>query len=401
MPPTATPPSGKPRSFRVGGCLTFLLFFVISLAFFGMLYHSEQQLVEEQFLQQRTTQSVVTLSSTDSPTADNQNQLLHIFSSHVTGLDRLVDPQFSVEAPNNTLLFSRITEYCQWKETAIAGSKKKIMKPKTYELVWSPVLLSSELYRDGINHYNPPRDPFPSRTWASDVQVGDYRVASTVVSLANPQQNWFTSRSFTESSEAGNAGFTVQDEYLILPSNLPRKQHTMCTPGDIRVHYEMFQPLHGISVVAMQNDTKGTLVPWPLDETHQVALMQPGQRSSEEMIAFQWTRGTDWFMRLALFVWSSLIISAFGKAYRVDWPWLVLMWVVNSTSTLGAILFFSIYSYDVGTPSPLYFLALPVALLSNIQLYGALGNKMSFSEERTKRIIRIPTNGISLAKKVE
>ncbi|ORY47885.1 hypothetical protein BCR33DRAFT_764237 [Rhizoclosmatium globosum] len=229
-------------------------------------------------------------------------------SSHSVQPDLISDQSFGLDFPN-AVRVKRSTEYCQWQEFTQQDSRTERDEDGNehtvttttyyYNKGWYSYPINSFFFDQPAAHYNPQRDPYPSKTQTtSKLTLGEYTVRPSV--LQNANEGWSTRKRYsasqldimTETSSAAiEHGFKyVGDGYFYSPyeatntatflravgmalegslldyqiADVVNGLFGQCAAGDIRVKYQAIvaSPEQGAAVVGKleENNAIGVYV---------------------------------------------------------------------------------------------------------------------------------------------
>lgn len=317
------------------------------------------------------------------------------FSSDVIH-SSIYEPDFHFEA-NQAVNLVRHTEYCQWTEishdtcqTCQRSVRQENGKMKTesyscncvrtynYLKAWRNYRINSLFFDQPAAHFNPQRDPFPSKTmFSQNTMVGDYLVihddfiskikgkSHSIVwnkdQAAKDLRGIYDSRAFQQHhfTYAGNGYFfspyeTSTQEWIAkkffqwLEGSILDYQFgdllPSCVAGDIRVWYTAILPhqLSGIGQLSKTADLSVSLIGlYTSPSGTTIGLLREGLLSAKQLMdAELWDyKKILYGSRVLVVVWSvfiSLLVKAFfGCLDDVGW----IPFSLNTLSIVGLVNF--------------------------------------------------------------
>lgn len=236
--------------------------------------------------------------------------------------DQVFDSDFDLEFPT-ALQVNRKTEYCQWEEHSVETERKvgendkgeDIMEVETnyfYTKNWRPYLVNSFFFHDSVSYNNPSRDPFPSYTTHSKAQIGemgDFLVDGSHLKRKK-RQTAPVPHNLMPTPYMESVGDSLHDGTYIYSKirkgtirNIVEKGlgyffegvidigfEGKCTPGDVRVHFEVEEYYPKMSLAARisldENDGMRHLVPFSIGKKGgEIFLSSQGRKTLKELSA--------------------------------------------------------------------------------------------------------------------
>jgi hypothetical protein len=257
----------------------------------------------------------------------NQLKVIY-FTGEATTKDILKDSQLGIEL--NAIKLERHVEMYQWRENVETHTEKQVggseqeVKTYTYESIWSPNIINSTDFKDGIGHQNPRTMLITAKyQQAKKVKVGDFILSPDLVAKMNGAEpvNLEGIKVDKLQKKYRHPVHLLNDELFmgLDPAN-PQV-------GDLRIKVTAVLPQQ-ISVIAQQN--KNTIQPYLAPAGKEIALLVDGVQSPAAMIkhAQSENRTLTWVWRLA-----ALIMFMVGVALILN-PLTVLSDLIPFIGTL-------------------------------------------------------------------
>lgn len=279
------------------------------------------------------------------------------------------DSNFGID--QSALTLKRNTEYCQW--TQISNKKcdsnnKNCRKYYSYIKSWTKNIVPSMFFNQPFNHFNPNRDPFPSGIFYSPettFKTGKYHIDVTLgmnlmpnirapfkqikystlpnafmISDAHKDHNfkyigdgYFYSKYKEENNFKVLRMIGMLHEESLFDWQIGDLMNS-CTPGDIRVRFQIQQP-NVISVIGVVTESNKKSVhieaiPEILNEGT-IGSIYGENISVNEMINNEIveSRKQTYLTRLLLVFWSFYVTF---KIFKIDISHDYLCWIISSFS---------------------------------------------------------------------
>lgn len=297
---------------RIGGSIKGIVVgLVLCLVGPGLLWWNEGRAVERHKSLQEVGSKAVTVE-TGSVLPENEGKVVHM-TGEVTVEGALKDGKFGVEAP--AVKLRRTAEMYQWKESSKSETKKKLgggeetTTTYSYSKGWEESLISSSNFKKPEGHVNPSSKSVASKIWmAKPVQLGAFTLSDSQVSSLNA---WEGLAVAGEEVAGGVAEARVVNGGYYIGKN-PGSPAI----GDVRISFEQVLP----GMVSLVSQQKGdSFVPFKAKAGGDVALLQMGEHSMEEMVAKAESdnKMLAWILRLVGFVVLFVAFSMIFRPFRV------------------------------------------------------------------------------------
>ena len=255
----------------------------------------------EHYCRAQTLAEVVPASS--SPSVENVGRFVYLQSDQISFTPPTGDESFNMEAPPGSVMFVREVEYC-----------RKGHGHKTVKREWCKQTKSS--FRQ--------LSPYPTLTnIPSNFTVGEYSVDDEAM-LGNrvKLQDWIPDEKSLlafESSQASSFFRYLDDGYFyhdfpgaLYQNRLGRYVYN-CVPGDVRARFQVLKPTGVVSLIAMQKNERGDLGLFRSLCGDEMAFIQSGQLSIEELFDDGWSM-RPWVYRIPFLLFT-------GFFFWVSFTW--------------------------------------------------------------------------------
>lgn len=269
-----------------------------------------------------------------SPVKAENNFKVIYFSGLATTKDILKDPQLGLAL--NAIKLDRYVKMYQWRENVETHTEKQLggseqeVKTYTYETIWSPDIINSADFKDGVGHQNPRIMLISSKSQqAKKVKVGEFTLPASLISKINGAEPVdLHELKWDKIQKKYRKTFQLLNDELYVGAD---PQHPQV--GDLRITVTQVLPQE-VSVIAQQNEK--TVQPFLAPAGKEVALLVSGTQSPESMIkqALSDNRMMTWLWRIA-----SLVMLIVGIAL-----------ILNPLAVLGDVIPFvgSLIGFGVG-----------------------------------------------------
>lgn len=251
---------------------------------------------------------VQTIDNIDKVASDLNDQLVHMSGMTKTE-SQLRDKEFGIE--ENAIKLRRTVEMFQWVESESTKTKKKLgggketIKTYTYDQEWYQGREDSSKFEEQNGHVNPYLHFEKAETIADVVNVGAYKLNSTLINQINGSEPLPITQEMIEQLDPELQDNVLVDNGYFYWSETGKPSIEDPQLGDQRIRFDVVRPAV-ISLVAQQ--TNDTFAAYEVPNGEKIHSLYVGEFSADEM--FEKFQAENimmaWFIRIGGFLASCL-----------------------------------------------------------------------------------------------